>query len=176
MLGAFRCQTHHRNDDIDFIGQQKRDAVGTGDLLHFEFHAKALGDHFGQFDIEADGIAVGILRAEGRGIKRHADPHNAFGYNVLQLVGFGLRRSENHCAERKKTQNNFLHHVSPFNAGFVPHSAVTQESIIFASVIFAAIHPTASSGRHQENFSTRPFADGTRFRPQVLAPTPCPHA
>ena len=44
-----------------------------------ELHAERLGDHLGHLDVEADRLAVRVLRAEGRHVERHADAHDALG-------------------------------------------------------------------------------------------------
>ena len=87
LLRPLRRQTHHRNDDVDLVSEQERDPIGARDLLHLDFHAKRLADHLGELDVEADWIAVGVLRAERRRVERHADAHNALRDDVSELVG-----------------------------------------------------------------------------------------
>ena len=89
LLGALGRQPHHRDHDVDLVGQQEGDAVGAGDLLQLELHAERLGDHAGQLDVEALGLALCVLRAEGRHVERHGDAHHALLEDVLEAVGLG---------------------------------------------------------------------------------------
>ena len=114
LLGALGREPHHRDHDVDLVGQQEGDAVGAGDLLHLELHAQRLGDHAGQLDVEALGLARLVLRAERRHVERHGDAHHAFLQDVLETVGLGRLSAEGGKAQGQQAHDKALHVGSPF--------------------------------------------------------------
>jgi hypothetical protein len=109
LLGALGCETHDRDHDVDLVGQQEGDAVGAGDLLHLELHAQRLGDHAGQFDVEAFGLALCVLRPEWRHVERRGDAHGAFLEDVLEGVGLGSGSAKGRDGQGQQACNPAFH-------------------------------------------------------------------
>ena len=53
-------------DDVDLLGQQRRDAARRGDGDELDRHAKRLAHLVGDLDVEAGRLQVGIEKAVGR--------------------------------------------------------------------------------------------------------------
>ena len=102
LLGALGRQPHHRDHDVDLVGEQEGDAVGAGDLLHLELHAERLGDHLGELDVEALGLALLVLtEPKGGTSSGTAMRTTPFREDVLELVGaLRGRRPDERQAER----------------------------------------------------------------------------
>ena len=65
-----------RDDRVDLLGQQRRDAAGRGDCHEFDRNAKRLAHLGGDLDVEAGRLQVRSQKSVGR--RGRIDSHDQF--------------------------------------------------------------------------------------------------